>query len=145
MSIIRELAAQDTHLAYEALLELELGLDSQEKFVRQVNQYLRPEGYRLIGTFEDGIETPVAIAGFRTVHGLACSYYLYLDHLVTCAAFRGRGHATSLMQWLYEEADRLDCAQFHLDSAVEAHRYDAHRLYLNQRMHIHAYHFVRDL
>ena len=147
MSIIRELEAQDTHLAYTTLLEFEphYRLGSQEEFVRQVNQYQRPEGYRLIGSFEDGIDTPVGVAGFRTIHSLASSHYLYLDDLITRVAFRGRGHAAGLMQWLYDEADRLGCTRLELDSAVEEHRYDAHRFYLNQRMYIKCYHFERDL
>jgi len=145
MSIIRELDAQNTHLAYKTLLELEPHLGSQEEFVRQVNQHLRPERYRLIGSFEDDIDTPVAIAGFRTLHSLAWSYYLYVDDMITRAAFRGRGHGTGLMQWLYEEAHRLGCIQVHIDSGVGAHRYNAHRLYLNQQMYISCYHFQHDL
>jgi GNAT superfamily N-acetyltransferase len=147
MPIIRELEAQDTYLTYTTLLECETDyhLGSQEEFVRQVNQYQRPEGYRLIASFEDGIDTPVAIAGFRTSHSLAFNHFLYVHDLITRAAFRGRGHAASLMRWLYEEADRLGCTQLQLDSGVGPHRYDAHRFYLNQGMHIRAYHFARDL
>ncbi len=147
MPIIRELEAQDTHLAYTTFLELVPHLVDlqQEEFVRQVNEYQRSEGYRLVGSFEDGIENPAAIAGFRTIHSLGWGYYLYLEHLVTYTPLRGRGHATGLMQWLYEEANQLGCTQLHLDSAVGPHRYDAHRFYLNQRMHIKCYHFERDL
>jgi len=146
MSIIRELGIQETYLAYPALLEFLPHLDlSQEECVSQVNNNLRPQGYRLIGSFEDSIDTPAAIAGFRTVDSLVFKHYFYLDVLVTCAAFRGRGHATGLMQWLYDEANRLGCTEFHLDAAVGPHRYDAHRFYLNQRMHISCYHFERDL
>jgi GNAT superfamily N-acetyltransferase len=147
MQEIRELEPQDTHLAYTTLLEFEPHhhLGSQEEFVRQVNQYQRPEGYRLIGSFEDSIGFPVAVAGFRTIHGLGRDHYLYLDDLITRSAFRGRGHATSLMQWLYDEAKRLGCTQLHLDSAVGSHRHNAHRFYLNQRMYISCYHFQCNL
>jgi GNAT superfamily N-acetyltransferase len=142
MSIIQELREQEIYRAYPALHELRPHLESLDACVRQVQQQ-RAEGYRLVGAFEVGIEDAVAIAGFRTLHSLAWGYYLYVDDLGTLAAFRKKGHAALLMHWLLEEAQRLGCAQFHLDSGVQRH--DAHRLYLNQRMHISAYHFARSL
>jgi GNAT superfamily N-acetyltransferase len=143
MATIRELGTQDTSLAYPAMLELRPHLGSPDAFVQVVNQEQRPEGYRLVGSFEEEVEQAVAIAGFRTGHSLALGYALYVDDLCTRAAFRKRGHAAHLMQWLVEEARRLGCVQLHLDSAV--HRHDAHRLYLHQRMDITAYHFNRGL
>lgn len=143
MATLRELGAQETSLAYPALFELRPHLESLDAFMRRINKDQRAEGYRLVGVFEDGIEDAVAVAGFRTLHTLAWGYCLYVDDLSTRAAFRKRGHAGLLMRWLSEEAHRLGCVQVHLDSGV--HRHDAHRLYLNQRMHISSYHFVRDL
>ncbi len=143
MAIIRELGPEETYLAYPAALELRPHLSSLEAFVQQVNEEQRPEGYRLIGSFEDGVEDAAAIAGFRTAHMLARGYFLNVDDLCTRAAFRKRGHAARLMQWVAEEAARLGCDQLHLDSGV--HRHDAHRLYLNQRLDITAYHFHRSL
>jgi GNAT superfamily N-acetyltransferase len=143
MTTIRELGTQETLLAYPAMLELRPHLGAPEAFVQVVNQELRPEGYRLVGSFEEGMETAVAVAGFRPGHNLALGSYLYVDDLVTQATFRKRGHAAHLIEWLVEEARRLGCVQLHLDSAV--HRHDAHRLYLQQRMDITAYHFNRGL
>lgn len=143
MATIRELGAQETFLAYAAMLELRPHLGSSEEFVQIVNLEQRTEGYRLAGSFEEDEEQAVAAAGFRTGHNLALGYCLYVDDLVTQAAFRKRGHAARLLQWLGEEARRLGCVHLHLDSAV--HRHDAHRLYLQQRMQITAYHFNRAL
>jgi GNAT superfamily N-acetyltransferase len=143
MASIRELNSQDTHLAYLAMAELRPHLASLDDFVHQVNQEQRPEGYRLVASFEEEILDAVAVAGFRTGHNLAFGHNLYVDDLVTQSAFRKLGHAESLMAWLVEEAQRLGCLQIHLDSAV--HRHDAHRFYLNQRMYIFAYHFNRGL
>lgn len=141
MAAIRELGPQETHLAYPALLELRPHLGSLDAVVRLVNEEQRSEGYRLVGSFEDGVDEAAAVAGFRTAHSLAWGYYLYVDDLSTRAAFRKRGHGASLMQWIAEEARRLGCNQLHLDSGV--HRHDAHRLYLNQRMDITSHHFQR--
>jgi hypothetical protein len=46
---------------------------------------------------------------------------------------------------MVEEARRIGCGQFHLDSGLAADRQDAHRLYFNKRMRISAYHFSRDV
>ncbi|HEY7356985.1 MAG TPA: GNAT family N-acetyltransferase [Ktedonobacterales bacterium] len=143
MATIRELGPQETHLAYLAIRELRPHLDSLDAFVRQVNEDQRPEGYRLLGSFEDGIEEAAAVAGFRTGHMLSRGFYLYVDDLGTRAAFRRRGHGVGLMEWLIAEGRRLGCARLHLDSGV--HRHDAHRLYLNQRLDITAHHFHRNL
>lgn len=143
MATIRELGPQETHLAYQAIRELRPHLDSLDEFVRLVNQNQRPEGYRLVGSFEDGMEDAAAVAGFRTGHMLSRGFYLYVDDLGTRAAFRRRGHGASLMEWLIAEGRRLGCARLHLDSGV--HRHDAHRLYLNQRLDITAHHFHRSL
>lgn len=143
MSTVRELDASETQLAYTTLLELRPHLHSRDEFVVWVNEFQRPEGYRLVGSFEDGIDEPVAIAGFRTGHNLSWGYFLYVDDLVTRAAYRSHGHADHIIQWLYDQARQLGCEQFHLDSGVQ--RFDAHRFYLNHRMQINAHHFARNL
>ena len=139
--MLRELAPTETHLAYEAMLELRPRAGSLEHFVDVVNRLQRPEGYRLVASFEDGQEQAAAVAGFRTGHFQSWGYALYVDDLSTRAACRGRGHAGALMDWLIGEARRLGCGQLHLDSGVGPDRETAHRLYLNKRMRISAHHF----
>lgn len=143
MTTIRELHPHETGLAYTTIVELRPHLTSYEGFVSQVNERQRPEGYRLVGSFEEGVEEPVAVAGFRLTHHLSWGRCMYVDDLITRSDFRGRGHAGRLFAWLYEEAARLGCEQFHLDSGFQ--RLDAHRFYHNQGMNITAFHFKRDL
>jgi GNAT superfamily N-acetyltransferase len=83
------------------------------------------------------------VAGFRTVHSLAWSHYLYVDDLSSLPAARRRGHGRQLLDWLVEEAGRLGCTQIYLDSGVGFDRADAHRLYLNAGLVIAAHHFAR--
>jgi GNAT superfamily N-acetyltransferase len=123
--------------------ELRPRLDSLTTFVSQVNHDQRPEGYRLAGSFEEDSEEAVAAIGFRLTHHLAYGYRLCIDDLITCEAYRGRGHGSRLMEWVLGEAYRLGCVELHLDSGPQRH--DAHRLYLNQDMHISAFHFRRVL
>lgn len=83
-----------------------------------------------------------AMRALRTGHALAWGHYLYVDDLSTHPDSRRRGHANALLEWLLEEARRLDCDQLHLDSGVELDRADAHRLYLNAGLVISAHHFA---
>jgi GNAT superfamily N-acetyltransferase len=139
MPRVKELSPAETEAAYLALRELRPLLPSATRFVYQVNEVQRPEGYRLVGSFDDGVDHAVAAAGFRTGHNLVSGLYLYVDDLVTLPDFRGRGHADALMQWLFEEATRLECDRLELDSAT--HRHDAHRFYLKHNLVISAFHF----
>lgn len=143
MTEIRELSVDETGLAYQAMLELRPKIGSEPEFVERVNTLQRPEGYRLVGCFTDGHEQAAAVAGFRVVHALAWGFALYCDDLSTRTAFRRQGYAGAILDWLVEEARRLGCDQFHLDSGVQAERRDAHRLYFNKAMRISAYHFER--
>jgi len=100
-------------------------------------------GYRLIGSFDDDDEQAAGAAGFRVLDYLAWGHALYCDDLSTRESYRGRGHAGALMDWMVEEARRLGCGEFHLDSGVGPDRTTAHRLYFNKGMRISAFHFQR--
>jgi GNAT superfamily N-acetyltransferase len=140
--VIRELEAGETHLAYVAMLELRPHIGSSADFVRTVNEKQRPQGYRLVGSFDDG-EQAAAVAGFRVLDYLAWGHAMYCDDLSTRAMYRGHGHAGGLMDWMIAEAKRLGCGEFHLDSGVGPDRTEAHRLYFNKRMRISSFHFSR--
>lgn len=140
--MIRELLPPDTGLAFEAMRALRTGLADRASFVRQVDEAQRPEGYRLVGAFEQSEGDAVAVAGFRVGHNLAWGHYLYVDDLSTLPAARRRGHGRALLDWLLEEARRNGCEQLHLDSGAGLERADAHRLYLNAGLVISAHHFA---
>jgi GNAT superfamily N-acetyltransferase len=139
----RELGPGETHLAFGAMRQLRPHIATVEEFVRQVDGFQRPQGYRLVASFAlgDAGAPVVSVAGFRRLHTLAWGDLLYIDDLSTLESHRGRGHASRLLTWVVEEARRLGCAQVHLDSA--AHRHPAHRLYLSEGYHISAFHFSR--
>ncbi len=69
---------------------------------------------------------------------LAHGRLLYVDDLVS-AALRSHGDG-ALMAWLVAYAREQGCVSLQLDSGVQ--RYDAHRFYFSQRMHIASYHFA---
>lgn len=143
--MIRELAPEETGLAYEAMLELRPGIGTREQFINRINEVQRPEGYRLVGLFVDGGAQAASVGGFRVIHFLAWGNAMYLDDLSTRADFRGRGQGGRLLDWCMAEARRLGLGQFHLDSGVGIDRMAAHRLYLNKGMRISSHHFQVDL
>jgi GNAT superfamily N-acetyltransferase len=142
---IRELTMGETHLAHHAMSVLRTSYDHQEQFVEHVDHVLRPAGYRLLGAFSSDDERAVAVAGFRVSDNLAWGHHLYVDDLSTAPEARRQGHAGALLDWLIQEARRLGCDQFHLDSGVGPERFDAHRLYLNSGLAITSHHFARRL
>jgi GNAT superfamily N-acetyltransferase len=115
----------------------------EDEFVRRVDDVQRPQGYRLVGAFEDG--RCVAVAGFRVIRNLIWHDAIYVDDLSTLPEARRHGHARALLEWCMEEGRRLGCTQFHLDSAVGPEREDAHRLYFNTGLRITSYHFQTGL
>jgi GNAT superfamily N-acetyltransferase len=139
---VRELAGAETHLAYVAMLELRPHIGSSSDFVRTVDETQRPQGYRLIASFDED-EQAAAAAGFRVIDYLAWGHALYCDDLSTRQMYRGRGHAGLLVDWMIGEAKRLGCGEFHLDSGVGPDRTTAHRLYFNKGMRISSHHFSR--
>jgi GNAT superfamily N-acetyltransferase len=140
---VREIAAGETRWVFAAMRELRADLSSEDDFVQQVDEVQRPEGYRLVGSFEEKEQDAAAVAGFRFGHSLAWGHFLYVDDLVTREAYRSRGHAGALMAWLVAEARRLECDQLHLDSGSQRH--DAHRFYLTHGLAIPGFHFARVL
>jgi GNAT superfamily N-acetyltransferase len=142
---LREILPPDTALAFPALQALRPHYTSEAKLVEDVEELLRPEGYRLVGAFENGTPHPLAVAGFRIQHMLSRGRYLYVDDLSTLPEARRRGYGRQLLDWLVDEAKRQGCERLHLDSAVRVERIDAHRLYFNAGLAIEAYHFARRL
>jgi predicted GNAT superfamily acetyltransferase len=143
--MVRELPEGETELAARALLELRPDSGPPEALVTAIDGVHRPAGYRVLASFDDGDRDAAAVAGFRIEEKLAWGRFLYVDDLVTAANRRGRGHADRLFEWLYEEAARERCTQFHLDSGVGPERADAHRFYFRHGMRITSYHFARGL
>ena len=81
-----------------------------------------------------------AVAGYRYYEKLFSGKNLYVDDLVTDSTHRSRGHGRALLTWLAAEARTHGCAQLELDSSVQ--RFEAHRFYFRERLHISSYHFV---
>lgn len=136
MTIALAASDADIHRCFAVMVQLRPHLVAAE-FVAQVRR-MQADGYRLAFLEADGAVR--AVAGYRTYEKLFSGKNLYVDDLVTDTTQRSRGHGASLLRWLADEARRLGCVQLELDSGVQ--RFEAHRFYFRERMHISSYHFV---
>jgi GNAT superfamily N-acetyltransferase len=141
---VREIPPGDEEAVAAALLELRPRHGTPDA-VAAAAAAQRPDGYRLLGAFEDGEPVAVAAAGFRVQTMLVEGRVLYVDDLSTLPAARGRGAATALL----EELDRIGraeaCTALHLDSGVAPERQAAHRRYFGHGMRIASFHFSKPL
>jgi GNAT superfamily N-acetyltransferase len=143
--MIIELLPPNTGQAFDAMRALRPALVDRDDFVRRVDQRQRPCGYRLIASVAEQGDSAVAVAGFRLGENLAWGLHLYIDDLSTVPSARMQGHAQLLLEWLHNEAGRLQCQQVHLDSGVGPDRTAAHSLYFNAGFRISSYHFAMEL
>jgi GNAT superfamily N-acetyltransferase len=111
-----------------------------DEFVARIRR-MQAEGFHLALLEDKGAIR--AVAGYRYYEKLFSGKNLYVDDLVTDTANRSRGHGRALLRWLCDQARTQGCAQLELDSGVQ--RFDAHRFYFRERMHVSAYHFVAPL
>jgi GNAT superfamily N-acetyltransferase len=107
-------------------------------FVERVRRMQR-DGFHLAHLADDGGAVH-AVAGYRYLDKLFAGRTLYVDDLVTDSTQRSRGHGRALLAWLTAEAKRHACVLLELDSGVQ--RFEAHRFYFRERLHVSAYHFV---
>ena len=142
--IMRELAADEAHLAAPALLVLRPHFTDEATTTAAIQRQMA-QGYRLLASFAADDDHAAAVAGFRIVEYLAWGTALYVDDLSTREEHRRAGHARALMDELTELAQREGCGQFHLDSGFGAARANAHRLYYECGLFPTALHFSKIL
>ncbi|MDJ1502555.1 GNAT family N-acetyltransferase [Xanthocytophaga agilis] len=98
-------------------------------------------GYSLI-FIEDGDKAAAAL-GFRYMTMFYAGNIIYIDDLTTLPESRGKGYASTLLDYIIEKAKNEGLNGVHLDSGHQ--RFDAHRLYLNKGFRITCHHFQLDL
>ena len=131
------LAETDTDISrcFAVMVQLRPHLVEKD-FVARVRRMQRQDFH--LAYVEDG-GAVCAVAGYRYQDKLFSGKNLYVDDLVTDATKRSQGHGKALLGWLIAQARAQGCDNFELDSGVQ--RFDAHRFYLRERMHISSYHF----
>ncbi len=140
--VMREIGAQETSLAFAVLSILRPMLSEVNRFVEQVNQRQRPQGYRLIGLFEEGKSNAVAVCGFRNAANLASGDYIHVDDLVVMPKSRSRGYAERLLREVTKIAAEQGIGVLHVDSSVENDGAEARHFYFRHGFDITGYHFI---
>lgn len=92
--------------------------------------------YKLIALYEK--DNCVGVVGYRVGRRLYCGKYLHVDNMIIDEQHRRQGHARQLVQWLKDEATRLECDTLLADTYVE--NYPAHSLFIKHGFHVRGYH-----
>jgi len=138
MEIKKLLVADEIEKCSEVIFELRPHLRGQD--LTPLFEIMRTEGFHLIYIEEAG--RAIAFAGYRYLNMFYSGKTLYIDDLATLPAYRSKGCASALLDFLIEEARLKNCDTISLDSGHQ--RFSAHRLYLNKDFEIKAHHFERN-
>ncbi|OSI10507.1 GNAT family N-acetyltransferase [Neisseria zoodegmatis] len=141
-SVLREIGEEETAVAFAALSVLRTMHNDVSRFVEQINHYQRPQGYRLLGIFEEGKTNAVAVCGFREQTNLASGRHIHIDDVVTIPQGRSKGYAARLLAEVQKIAREAGISKIHVQSDVGSERTPAHRLYFESGFEIDAFHFV---
>jgi len=116
---VREIVPPDTRAAFPVLAgpygfaEAELAV-GEAAFVDRVDRVMRPNGYRLAGTFEPGSEIAAGVVGFRLIRSNSLGDHLWIDDFVT-GDIGAHVEAMQLLIYLEAEAKQLGLTQIHLE------------------------------
>lgn len=112
---------------------------AEKDYSEAIRQTLE-DNRRLIYVEEKG--EAVAAMVFEWGYNLYRGKYIYIDDLSTLPSARGKGHASTLLDWVMSYAAENGYDQIHLDSGVNESRWDAHRFYLNKKFNITSLHLA---
>ena len=99
------------------------------------------EGYHLAYIEEDDVA--VSAVGYRFQQFLYNGKHCYIDDLATLPGKTGKGYAGKLIEYVVELSKQKGLQAVTLDSGFT--RIDAHRLYLQKRFEISAFHFSKKI
>ena len=134
---IREITLKELYTVYEVVKQLRENL-SYDEFEDLIYD-MRHMEYKMIGLFEK--EQLITYAGVAVQTNLYHKRHLYIFDLVTDAAFRSRGYAKAMMEYLRDYAKMAACQNLVLSSGFQ--REDAHRFYEREGFEKKSYLFVK--
>ena len=132
--------AADVEFAKEAILEFRKNL-AAGPLVEKIVEMIKNEKFELIGILSDDKKKVAAFIGYRRMDMLRTGQIIYIDDLYTLPAFRGRGYASSLLDFVEKKAKENGIKSIHLDSGFSLH--PAHRLYLSQGYFLACHHLTK--
>lgn len=140
--VVVELKAGETARAFNAISVIRPHLDSAKMLAAQVDNILRPDGYRIIAIFANETDEQAAAAcGFRLAHNLAWGRHLWVEDLSRLESHSGHGYGQALFAWVKDEAKRLGCSQIHMNVTVDKRGNSTQKLCLNAGFYLSHHHY----
>lgn len=132
----------DVELAasFPVMQELRPHLTDSAAYVEQIKRQ-HVQGYRLLAAWRN--DSIVGLAGYREVESTIYGRFVYVDDLVVTGQLQRSGIGELLLQSARQQAARLDCKNFVLDTGL--HMPLAQRFYFRQGLLARGMHFVETL
>jgi len=140
MNFVRATTKEQITFCKDRLFAFRTNLDEATYIDRIMNMIVH-ENFTLVYIPNDENTEVAAFIGYRIMHTLRTNRMIYVDDLYTDTAYRGKGYAGALLDYVEIEASKASIASVHLDSGYMLH--DAHRLYLNKGYVLACNHFAR--
>lgn len=115
----------------------------EETYIESIMRMIKDESFRMVYIPNEDNTKAAAFVGYRIQHTLRTGWMIYIDDLYTDPAFRGKGYAGALLDYVDQEAAKANIQSVHLDSGYTLH--DAHRLYLNKGYVLACNHFGKQV
>ena len=135
----------EVHQCVPAMLALRTHLTTND-LAERIQFQQTNDGFMLAYVDDENPSEPApAVIGYRMLNFLHSGKTLYIDDLSTLPTARGKGYASTLLDFVIEQARQTGCQTVSLDSGQHPARYDAHRLYLKKGFNITSHHFALTL
>jgi GNAT superfamily N-acetyltransferase len=142
MNFIEAATKEQIAFCREALFAFRPNLE-EATYINLVLDMIAHERFKLVYIPNEDNTKAAAFVGYRTLHMLRTGWIIYVDDLYTDPAYRGKGYAGALLDYVDADAVKNGIKGVHLDSGCTLH--EAHRLYLNKRFLLGSIHFAKKL
>jgi GNAT superfamily N-acetyltransferase len=137
---IRECKTQkDIESTYSIMKQLRPQL-TPENYYSDVSSLITEEKYRLFAAYDDENHC-LGVVGFQQQNRLSLGKIIYIADLVIDEKYRSQGVGARLLEFVKQEAGRLNVDAIVLDSGLQ--RKQAHEFYMKQGYKAESYSFRR--
>lgn len=142
MELIEAKFAVDIEFCKAIILAFRTNLN-ENNYLAQITEMMVKEQFKLVYIPDVENKSAAAFIGYRRQMMLRTGPIIYIDDLFTADAYRGKGYAKALLDYVKQEAIGDGLAAVHLDSGYSLHT--AHQLYLNSGYTLACHHFVQEI
>ncbi|RZK65795.1 MAG: GNAT family N-acetyltransferase [Pedobacter sp.] len=142
INFISAKTSQQIALCRDVLFAFRTNLE-EDTYIDKVLKMIEDERFHLVYIPAEDQNKAAAFIGYRVMHTLRTGWMIYIDDLYTDPAYRGRGYAGELLDYVDRQAEAEAISSVHLDSGYMLHA--AHRLYLNKNYVLACNHFAKNV